>query len=128
MSDLNLIFGLITLGCGIYCLLSYRKMRTTGIIPPNSMILPKDRTIEQCLDKEFFLSYMMPRLLVFSVLICLCGIFSLVNDWLGLIKAWTQTLSPMAYLLILEGATCFLPLAVVIWFAACLKKAHKEFW
>ena len=128
MDSMNHLFGMITLGCGIYCLYVWIKIHTSGKVPPNSVLLPKDCTMDKCLDPEEFITYVQPRLLIFSILIIGFGLFSVIDVYLGLMDAMTAGLSELMRLLVLEAMTCILPLAAVIWFAVCLRKIQKLLW
>lgn len=126
MGNMNLIFGLITAGCGIYCLYLWFKIRTTGKVPEGSMILPRGGSIDDCLDAQEFLAAAMPRLLIFSVLILLFGLLTLADAYFGLINVWTADLSAGLRLLVLELITCILPLCVVIWFGVSMRRLQNK--
>lgn len=128
MGDINLVFGVITAGCGIYCLWQWIKIRKTGVIADNSMILPRDCTADSCIDLEEFLAQIMPRLLVFGVLITLFGLFGLADAAFGFLDQWMAGATDGMRLLVLELVTCIIPLAVVIWFAVCLRRIQKRLW
>lgn len=128
MDSMNNIFSLIMLGCGIYCLYVWLRIHRTGEIPANSIILPKDRTMDTCLDPEQFRDYIQPRLLVFSILIILFGVFGLVDAQLNLVVSLADGLSPLLRLLVIELVNFLLPFAVVIWFGVCLYRIQKQFW
>ena len=128
MDSMNNIFSLIMLGCGIYCLYVWLRIHRTGEIPANSIILPKDRTMDSCLDPEEFQSYIKPRLLVFSILIILFGVFGLVDAQLNLVVSLADGLSPLLRLLVIELVNFLLPFAVVIWFGVCLYRIQKQLW
>lgn len=128
MNNMNSYFSIITLGCGVYCLYVWFQVHRGAALSQNNLILPRDKTLDDCLDKAEFLHYVKPRLLVFSILIMLSGAFGMVNDQLGLIDQWTAGMSDGMHLLVLELLTCFLPLAIVIWFAVSLRRIHKALW
>lgn len=128
MIDMNFLFGVITGGCGIYCLYLWCKIHFGKQVPDNCMIVPREQTMAQCVDEEEFLGYMMPRLLIFGVVILAFGLVGLAEYYFGLLDGVTQGLSVEMRLLVLELITCIVPLLVVIWFAVCLKKIHKRLW
>lgn len=128
MGDMNLMFGLITAGCGIYCLYLWGKIRLSGKVPDGCMILPRGCTMDECIDPEGYLAHAMPRLLIFSVLILLFGLVTLADVYFGLIDLWTAGLSVGMRLLVLELVTCIVPLAVVIWFGVSLRRMQKRLW
>ena len=68
MSSMNYLFSVVTLVIGIYGLYVWVVIRKSGNVPANSILLPKDRTLADCIDADAFLAYTCPRLLIFSVL------------------------------------------------------------
>lgn len=128
MTNMNFLFGIITFGCGVYCLYLWCKIHFGKQVPDSCMLVPREQTMAQCVDGEEFLGYIMPRFLIFSVVILAFGIFGLADYHFGILNVWTQGLSAGMRLLVLELATCIMPLLVVIWFGVCLKKIHKRLW
>ncbi len=127
MGNMDLIFGLIMTGCGIYCLYTWGKIRATGKVPDGAMILPVGHSEDDCLDLEEYLSFIMPKFLIVSILVVLFGGIMLANAYLSVLDTWTAGMAPGLRLLVLELITCFIPLGVVIWFAVCLRRAQKRF-
>ena len=127
MGNMDLIFGLIMTGCGIYCLYSWGKIRATGKVPDGAMILPVGHSEGDCLDLQEYLSHIMPKFLILSILVTLFGCVTLGNAYFSILDVWTAAMTPGMRLLVLELVTCFIPLGVVIWFAICLRRAQKRF-
>lgn len=128
MENMNLFFGLLSTGCGIYCLYLWLRIARSGSIPDGSIVVPRGSTMAQCLDADEFRSAISPRLLIFSLLIIVDGAFTLADSAFGLLDAWTAAMSLGMRLLILELVTCIIPLGVVIWFAAALRSIQKRLW
>lgn len=128
MIDMNFLFGVITGGCGIYCLYLWLKIRGSKTIPDNCMLVPREQTMAQCIDAEEYQSYIMPRLLIFGVVLLVFGLLGLGDYYFGIFDGVTAGLSAGMRLLVLELATCILPLLVVIWFGVCLRKSQKRLW
>ena len=128
MGNMNLMFGLITAGCGVYCLYLWAKILLKGKVPDGCMILPRGSTMDECLDPEGFMAHAMPRLLIFSVLIMFFGLLTLADVYFDLLNVWTAGLSAGMRLLILELVTCFIPLGVVIWFGVSMRRVQKRLW
>lgn len=126
MGNMNLMFGLITTGCGVYCLYLWGKIRASGKVPDGCMILPRGCTMEQCLDEALFLKAAMPRLMIFGLLISLFGIVTLAEAYFQVFDVWTAELSVGLRLLVLELVTCIIPLGVVIWFGVSLRRVQKK--
>lgn len=128
MSSWNYLFSLVTLGLGVYGMVVWFRVRKTGKIPANSILLPKGRSLDDCIDVEVYLDYMMPRLLIFSILIFLFGVFSVADTLLDLIGQWTAGMSDLWQGLVIQLLTCMLPMGIVLWFALCVHKIQRELW
>ena len=126
MGNMNLFFGLITAGCGIYCLYLWIKIRVTNRIPDGCMILPKGLSIDDCIDRTEYLAHILPRLMIFGVLITVFGAITLAEVYFPFFDALTADLTVGMRLLLLETVTCFIPLAVVIWFCVSMRRAQKR--
>ena len=118
------LMNLITLGGGIYSLYAWFQMRG-GTIPPNFALQNRDLPREKCLDEEYYVSYMRPRLLVLALILIAFGAFNLLDAQFGLLQAW---IPESAYLLVSFVVGSLIPLAVIVWFAVCLSKIQKELW
>ena len=118
------LMNLITLGGGIYCLYAWFQMRN-GKIPPKFALLNRELPPEKCLDEEYYVSYMRPRLLILAVILIAFGAFNMLDAQLGLLQAWVPE---SAYLLVSFVVGSMIPLAVIVWFAVCLSKIQKELW
>ena len=127
MGNMNLFFGLITAGCGVYCLYLWGKIKMTGKVDDGNMILPRGSTMDECLDAGEFLKVAMPRLMLFGLLILFFGLVTLGDVYFGFLNLWTEALSAGMRLLVLELVTCIIPLAVVIWFAISLRRLQNKF-
>ena len=126
MGNMNLFFGLITAGCGIYCLYLWGKIKFSGLVPDGCMILPRGSTIDECVDKEEFLKAAMPRLMIFGLLILFFGLVTLADVYFEFLNLWTADLTVGMRLLILELVTCIIPLGVVVWFAISLRRVQNR--
>lgn len=126
MGNMNLMFGLITTGCGVYCLYLWLKIKLSGQVPDGAMILPRGYTMGDCLEPEEFMAHAMPRLMIFAVLILFFGVLTIADAYFDLINQWTAHLSGGMRLLVLEIVTCIVPLAVVIWFGVSLRRVQKR--
>jgi len=116
--------NLITLGCGIYCLYLWFQLRG-GKIPPKFPLLGRELTPEKCLDEEYYISYMRPRLLFFGVLVTVVGVFNMLDRQLGLLQAWLPEGAATVVALIVDS---LLPFGAVVWFAICINRIQKELW
>lgn len=128
MSSMNYLFSVVTLVIGIYGLYVWVVIRKSGNVPANSILLPKDRTLADCIDADAFLAYTCPRLLIFSVLIGLYGIFCAADTMFDLIGQWVVQLPENLQGFAIQVLTCVLPMGILIWFALSLNKIQKELW
>lgn len=110
------IFDLIALGCGAYCIFTYMKLRMAGRLFPNSILIPNGKKPSDCEDAEEYIRYIGPRLLILGIYVSVFGIISLVNEYLN----WFN-------LLVSEIITG-LSLVMIIWYAVCNSRANKRFW
>lgn len=128
MDNFNLLFGLITTGCGIYCLYLWIRIRRLGKLPEGCFLIPKGCKSDECVDEEEYRQLLQPRLLIFSLFISVVGFFTLADAAFGLLETWTAAMSVGMRLLIMELATCIIPLVVVIWFGLDLRRIQKKLW
>lgn len=109
-------FDMISLGAGVYVLYVWYRLQAVGRLFENSLLIPKDSRIKDCVDPDGYIRYLKPRLLVLGVFLLLFGIVSMVNR------------SLQFYGDSVELALIFVSLAVIIWYAVCNRKAVKEYW
>lgn len=110
-----MIFDLISLGCGIYILYTYAKLRIAGRLFPNGLLIPKDRSPKDCSDSEGYIRYIQPRLLIIGIFITIFGALTLVNEYL-------HFMDTNAIL-----ASIGVALAVLIWYGVCSGKANRRY-
>lgn len=110
-----MIFDLISLGCGIYLLYTYIKLRMAGRLFPSSLLIPKDRSPKDCKDSAAYIRYIQPRMLMIGILITLFGAVSLVNEYLHFLSFYASI-----------GST-FAAFAVVVWYGVCSGKANRRY-
>lgn len=123
-----LLFDIIMLGYGIYCLYIWLKLRKTGVMPEKSLLLSQELPMKNCIDPEEYVQYMKPRLFVFGLLISILALFCLVDEFFGLMAGWTASMELIPALLVEFFVTCALPLAVLIWFGVCTYRIQKRLW
>ncbi len=128
MSSMNYIFSVVMLVMGIYGLRMWISVRKTGDVPAGSVLLPRDRTLADCMDEDAFLDYIRPRLLIFSVLNVLYGLFSAADTALDLIGTWVVNMPDRLAGLTIQLLTSVLPMAIFVWFALALNKIQKDLW
>lgn len=99
----------------VYCLYSWYLMKTTGKIHKNPLLIPPKIYIADCLDAKGYLAYMMPRILIFSLIGTVLGgvIF------FGNMRGWPSNLW-------IPINAAFL--ANIIWFALAIRNSIKTYW
>ena len=117
-SSMFLMLDLVSLGCGLYCLYTWIRLIVEKRLFKNGLLIPKDKTAEDCLDEAGFIAYMKPRLAVLSIVTMLYGVLQLLNDSVlqtPLLNLW-QTLALLGVVL-----------AVLVWYAIASSKANREY-
>lgn len=76
------IFGIIALGCGVYCLYGYYMLKTRHEIK-NSILLPKDVNVKKCKDLEGYCREAGKPLLALGIVTSLYGFSDLYNTYVG---------------------------------------------
>lgn len=117
MEDFNLILDLIGLGCGVYCMYTWLKLTLSGRLFKNSLLVPKEKAVEDCLDEDGYVMYMKPRLGVLAVVTLLYGIAITLNDNLA------EAFMPYPWNFIPLLAV----LGVLIWYAVCNSRANRDY-
>ena len=111
-----MFFDLIAIGCGVYMLYTWYKLKLAGRLFPNALLIPKDKSPKSCADPEGYIRYIQPRTLITGIFITVFGIINMVNEYAqfyGLIGSE-----------ILVGVN----LVVIIWYGVCYSKAVKLYW
>ena len=72
MTNLFDFISLIFLGCGLYCLYGWYKMKTDGEIN-EVLLLGKHANVGKCKDKKAYLSKVMPAVLIFGIVTTIYG-------------------------------------------------------
>lgn len=112
-TELDLVFGLIGIGSGIYCLFSVYMMRKTGIIC-KSLFIDKVTEHKKCKDTGAFLVEVLPVTIILGIVTMLYGISILVNSFVV-----TCTIA--------VGVLLVAAFAVIVWFAVISNKAKKKY-
>ena len=116
MDDFSLIIDVLAVACGIYTLYTYVRLRQSGRLFPNSLLIPRDMTPKDCRDTEAYIRYIRPRIFILGIDLLAYGSIVLLNDALGL---WGNLAS-----LICAG----FGFVGIIWYGVCTYKANKAYW
>ena len=107
------IFDMIVIACGIYMAVNGIIMKTKGTIN-KGLVLPKNITEERLKDKEGFIKYMWPRLLI-------CGVVVTISGFINIILT---SIEGMAIADLLINMIFFV---VLIIYAVIVSRAQKKF-
>lgn len=107
-----LLIDIIIAAYGAYLIYGAFNLRKNGEI--GGAVWSKDLPMRKCKDKEGFIKYMFPRLLVSGILVLINGILGVLDDKMGL--PLIISLIPMAIILF-----------VVVWYIIFAKKAQKMY-
>lgn len=113
MSEFDLFFGLVAIGCGLYCLYSAYMMKKTGIIS-KTLMLDQETAKLKCTNVGEFLLSVLPCTIILGIVVTMYGAIILLDSYVvdcGII---------LTILLLLSGA-------VLIWFAVVTSKAKKKY-
>lgn len=116
MDNFNLMFDLIGLGCGIYCMYTWVKLQIGGVLFKNSILVPKELNVSDCLDEAAYVQYMKPRLGVLAFVVMLGSVIMMLNDTVLPFIPYPWSLAPLA-----------LMIGVLIWYAVCNSRANRDY-
>ena len=107
------IFSFLFLGCGIYALYAWAKMKKDGHIN-ETLLLGKNYFEYNCKDREGFLKKAEPAVLVFGIISVLYGIIDLIHYYVFPIQ-------------ILDVIAMIAFLCCIIWFMVYTTKLKREY-
>ncbi len=117
MNSTFAFLDLIALGCGIYCLYTWIKLAVGKKLFQNGLLVPKEKTVKDCLDEQAYIAYIMPPLATTAIVTTLYGAFCLLNDM-------SQTpIAAFPWNLVMLAAV----LGCLVWFAVRNSKANREY-
>lgn len=101
--------------CGLYWGLSEKQ----AVFFKNGLLIPKERTAEDCIAPEQYFEFLIPRLILVGLLLIILGIFNFLWPVIVVRRA-------TPYWLGLVGIAPIL--AVLVVFNLRLNRAYREFW
>lgn len=113
MESMDLLFGLIGVGMGLYVLYATIMMQKTGEIN-QSLLLDKNTNPNLCKNKEAYINKVKPCMWVLGISALLYGAIMLINAYVVAIP--NISLAAIGVFFI-----------IIIWFAVVTMKAKKEF-
>lgn len=76
------LFGILTLGCGLYCLYGFYMLKFKGEIN-RTILLPKNIDAKRCKDLKGYCQEVQTPLLVLGIVTTLYGAVDLYNTYVG---------------------------------------------
>lgn len=116
MDSFNMMLDLIGLGCGVYCMYTWLKLQIGGVLFKNSILVPKELDVSDCIDEAAYIRYMKPKLAILSIVVMLGSAIMTLNDTV-------LPMIPYPYSLVPVG----LMVAVLIWYAVCNSRANRDY-
>ena len=96
MQDSTMLFmDLIALGCAVYCAYTWLRLLKERKLFQNSLLVPKDKKVSECRDEAGYVSYLLPRLGILTLLGHPWAILPLVGVFAVLI--WYVVVSAKAF-------------------------------
>ena len=115
MDSFYLLFDLFIAGAGVYGMKNWLDMKRSGQLKACKLIMPADCKLADCKDPEGFYAYILPCLLWFSIVCFVCGAFSAVNDYFGLLGELGTVVTCLAFVI---------PVAV---YCVMIRRCYKRF-
>lgn len=114
---LSLLLLVMMLGCAIYCIYTFIRLRKECYLFPNKFLYPGNCKPEECVDVGGFIDYILPRILLFGVALFLCGVAYGMLDLVWKVNHIAVNIGSMV-----------VPLALFGWYIYAQRKAAKLFW
>ncbi|MDO5422962.1 MAG: hypothetical protein Q4F41_04470 [Eubacteriales bacterium] len=113
MDSMFIMVDLIITGFGVYLLYAWFLMAQKGEVKEN-LVLPKNMTMKRCKDKDGFVNFMKPKMLGFGIVMLICGLFGLLNDFTGVLGNFSLLITVIF-------------LVAAIWYGVGTKNAIKNY-
>lgn len=117
VNTISLLLVAMLIGCGIYCIYSFIRLRKEFYLFPNKFLYPGNCAPESCTDVVGFIDFISPRILLFGIALILFGIAFGVIDIVLHVNS-----------VVIDIASMVVPLALFVWYVLAQRKAAKEFW
>lgn len=113
MSGLDGIFGIIGVGCGLYCLYGFYMLKFKGEIV-QSLFLPKDTNVKNCSDLKGYCSEAQIPALILGIIVLVYGAADLCNTYVHEVTGF------LAVMIVLVFVS-------LIFFSLRIKKINKKY-
>lgn len=117
MGSTMLLMDLVAVACSVYCMYTWLRLLITKRLFKNGLLVPKEKQVEDCLDEELYISYILPHLTILTVVTALYSVYIVAETVMDVI------LLPGFYSLIPLGMV----MAGLIWFAVKSGKANRDY-
>lgn len=117
MNNMNLILDVFGLGCGIYCMYTWLRLVIGGRLFKNSLLVPREKDVSDCLDEAGYVQYMKPRVGVLAITTFAYGVLITLND--NLPEPFMPHFWGFVPLVILLG--------ILVWYAICNSRANRDY-
>lgn len=120
MFDFSLLLMALMVGCGLYCIYLWVRIRREWQLFDNKLMLPGNCTAADCADPDGFLEFMSPKLFAFGIAVFLLG--------LGYLPEVLNLPLPDLLFRVIDITLTVLSLGAFVAFILIQRKAAKLFW
>ena len=106
MEGLMGIISLMILGAGVFSLYAWYNMQFNGVIN-ESLFLGKHYDVNKIKDKDTFIKKASPMLLIFAVVVTLCGAISSLRHYMFPEDELLARVDPISNLIVIIVLVCF---------------------
>lgn len=115
-NSFSLLFTLLYLACGAYCLYTWVRLRFGGGLYNSPLLIPQGLTVSDCLDPEGYVRYISPCVLILGLVVFLAAAADLFSTAFLPLPDWVSIV------------TIVLPFGVLIWYAVWFHRAQSRYW
>ena len=126
MNTYTTLFDVITLVAGFFCLYTFARLKKSGKLFQNQLIIPKDAKPDECIDPDEDIPFISLRLLVLGLTGVISGALCMLDTEYGIISGLFPQIEKFGSRMnLICNGLCF---AVLIWYMISWTKARKEYW
>lgn len=114
MNDMNYIFGVVGMVCGIMALRSWYQVKKTGDYKKSLFYQNNSPVVKRCKDVEAYNRETLPKLLIVGILAEFYGATELYNSWV----------TPIPEILVISMVVLF---ASLIWATVTTRKLNEKY-
>lgn len=125
MDFFSLMLLILQIGCGVYCIYTWLRLRKEWRLFDNKIMLPGNCSVKDCVDEDGFLEFIVPKMLFFGLALIVLGLLYLPGI---LFYSGLDLGLPQLMLTILNYALPVLSVGAFVWFLVMQRKAAQLFW